>query len=60
MRNTADISSCGVWYERENGKKTTPYKIGIRNKINDFSMINDTNISDYHLQLEYVGLDYNF
>jgi len=32
----------------------------IINKINDFSMINDTNISDYHLQLEYVGLDYNF
>jgi hypothetical protein len=32
----------------------------IKNKMDDFSMLNDTNISDYHMQLEYVGLDYNF
>jgi len=31
-KHTADISICGVWYESENGKKTTPYKIGI-NKV---------------------------
>lgn len=32
----------------------------IKNKINDFSMINENNISDYRSQLEFVGLDYNF
>lgn len=32
----------------------------IKNKMDDFTILNDNNMADYHSQLKYVGLDYHF
>lgn len=43
------------WFDLMLGKRDR-----IKNKLNDFSMVNNNNIEDYQAQLQYVGLDYNF
>lgn len=46
-KHNADISICGVWYEQENGKKMSPYKLGINKVFTKIEALKELNSYRY-------------